>query len=288
MKKMFVAVTAMLLFAAACKDYKQELDQANRLNSDLQGQAEYKDSTINDFIKTVNEIEGGLNSITEKQDAVQMQAKDNETQTQARERILANIQEIEQMLQANKEKLGALQSRLAKSGVKIKELEGMIASLNSQIVQRDSAIVLLNGQITDLNGKVATLNTTIDTMLSASTAKTGVINSQIAKMNTAYYTKGNAKDLVLKKILSKTGGFIGLGKSQKVTGDFDMNEFTQVDITKFNKIDINSKIFELGTAHPTESYRVNRQGKDMVIDMEITNAEKFWSTSKYLVIITGK
>ncbi|MBK8847366.1 MAG: hypothetical protein IPO27_12805 [Bacteroidetes bacterium] len=288
MKRFFFAALAASTLMIACKDYKQELDSANRLNAELQAQTDYKDSTINDFIKNISDIESGLNAITDKQDAVQMQANDNENRSQARERILGNISEIELMLKENKEKLAALQARLSKSGVKIKALEEMITALNSQIAMRDSSIVLLTGQIEGLNTKVASLSTTIDTMSRVSNEKTDVINKQIATMHTAYYTKGNMKDLILKKVVSKTGGFLGMGKSQKLTGDFESNNFTQIDITTFSKIDINSKYFELATAHPSDSYKINKVGKDMVTDMEITNPDKFWSASKYLVIVTGK
>ena len=47
---------------------------------------------------------------------------------------------------------------------------------------------------------------------------------------------------------------------------------------------IDSKGAKLVTSHPADSYTLNKE-KDKVVSIQITNAEKFWSASKYLVVV---
>jgi hypothetical protein len=41
------------------------------------------------------------------------------------------------------------------------------------------------------------------------------------------------------------------------------------------------------TSHPSDSYTLDKDAsdKDKVTNIVITNSEKFWSTSKYLVVV---
>jgi hypothetical protein len=53
---------------------------------------------------------------------------------------------------------------------------------------------------------------------------------------------------------------------------------------KVNTIPIDSKDAKIITSHPSDSYTLNKE-KDKVVSLQITNAEKFWSASKYLVVV---
>ncbi|MEZ4825231.1 MAG: hypothetical protein R3C61_02895 [Bacteroidia bacterium] len=61
--------------------------------------------------------------------------------------------------------------------------------------------------------------------------------------------------------------------------------FTAIDITKVSSIPFDSKKAELLTSHPSDSYVFNQENKK-ITSLEITNPEKFWKASKYLVVVT--
>ncbi|MBL7882914.1 MAG: hypothetical protein JNL69_02515 [Bacteroidia bacterium] len=110
------------------------------------------------------------------------------------------------------------------------------------------------------------------------------IGVKTEKLNTAFYAFGTSKELIKNGVLTKEGGFIGIGKSQKVKEDFNKNYFTKVDITTTSEIVLGSKKAKLVTSHPADSYKIEgAEGKAEKI--VITNAENFWSVSKYLVIV---
>jgi hypothetical protein len=47
---------------------------------------------------------------------------------------------------------------------------------------------------------------------------------------------------------------------------------------------VNLKKVKLVTSHPSDSYTLEKNG-DQVSNIQITNPEKFWRASKYLVVV---
>ena len=86
-----------------------------------------------------------------------------------------------------------------------------------------------------------------------------------------------------KNVISKEGGFIGLGKTTKVKDDFNKDYFTKINIESTTTINIGAKRAKILSSHPHDSYKL--VGEKPVEKIEITNAEEFWSASKYLVIV---
>ena len=62
-----------------------------------------------------------------------------------------------------------------------------------------------------------------------------------------------------------------------------MNYFTKIDIRKVNVIPLESRYAELLTNHPANSYSLLKDSKGEYT-LRITDAAKFWSVSKYLVV----
>ena len=66
--------------------------------------------------------------------------------------------------------------------------------------------------------------------------------------------------------------------------DFNKDYFTQIDIRTDKEIKLYSKDAELLTTHPAGSYEWQKDAKGQLVLM-ITNPNKFWSVSRYLVIL---
>jgi hypothetical protein len=67
--------------------------------------------------------------------------------------------------------------------------------------------------------------------------------------------------------------------------DFNEGIFTKIDYTSSKLIDIVSKKIEIVSTHPANSYKLIKQG-DKIMALDITDPDKFWSASKYLVVVT--
>jgi uncharacterized coiled-coil protein SlyX len=184
-----------------------------------------------------------------------------------------------------------LQKKLKASNTKNAELEAMIDNLNKSIVEKDAEIAELKDQLGKLNIKVAdlgnqvtTLNTNVESLSAENKAKQQAIDEKTAALNTAYYVIGTTKDLKDKKIIDKTGGFIGIGRTKQVSRDINNSNFTKVDITTFTELPINKKKAVLLSNHPVGSYKLQANDKKVVEKLVILNYTDFWSRSKYLVI----
>lgn len=94
-------------------------------------------------------------------------------------------------------------------------------------------------------------------------------------MNMAWFVFGTKSELKEQKILQK-GDVLQ-------SDDFNKDYFTQIDIRTDKEIKLYSKSAKLLTNHPEGSYSLVKDAKGQYI-LKITNPNKFWSVSRYLVI----
>ena len=284
MKKLIFAA-AIALTITACDNRQAEVDQANRQKDSLASIINERDSSLNDFLSSFNEIEKNLDSIARKQNAINVNVdKQGELNKTAKERINENIAAINQLMNENRAHIAELNRKLKNSGSKIAHFETMIQTLNEQIAQKDRELADLNDKLNSLNTQVAQLQTSVDTLTRTTLAQTKTIDEQTTSLHTAYFVVGKSKDLQTMKVIDKTGGLLGIGKTSKLSSNFDNNKFTRIDYVQTSTIPIDSKDAKVITTHPSDSYTMNKD-KDKVVSLSITNAEKFWSASKYLVVV---
>lgn len=284
MKKLIFAA-AIALTITACDNRQAEVDQVNRQKDSLASIINERDSSLNDFLSSFNEIEKNLDSIARKQNAINVNVdKQGELNKTAKERINDNIAAINQLMNDNRAQIAELSRKLKKSGNKIAHFETMIQTLNEQIAQKDRELADLNDKLNSLNTQVAQLQTSVDTLTRTTMAQSKTIDEQTTSLHTAYFVVGKSKDLQTMKVIDKTGGLLGIGKTSKLSTNFDNNKFTRIDYVQTSTIPIDSKGAKVITTHPSDSYTLNKEN-DKVVSLSITNAEKFWSASKYLVVV---
>ena len=107
-------------------------------------------------------------------------------------------------------------------------------------------------------------------------------------MNKAFYACGTTKQLKAKGLLTKKGGFIGLGKTKSLSGSLSDSAFVQIDITKTKLIPVNSKKAKLISEHPANSYQFIRDNNNKIESIEIKDPVLFWKISKYAVVQVTK
>lgn len=281
MKKLFYLI-AFLPLAFGCGGNKQEgvlsaEDSLRAVSSGQQVRIHDQDTSIQSFIRGFNEIQDNLDIIKAKEKIVTASSKDSETRKSKEDQIVEDIQAIYDIMNKNKTRLASMREKLNKSNTKNAELEKFITRLTAEIESKDAQIGDLKTQLEQLNVAMTNLNITYQEATQESAVKT-------EKLNTAFYAFGTSKELIKNGVLTKQGGFIGIGKNQKMKEDFNKTYFTKVDVTTTNTIALSAKKAKLITTHPSGSYKIEGpEGK--VEKLTILNAEDFWSTSKYLVIV---
>jgi len=284
MIKLKLTATALLLALSSlmftsCKDEGKVAnplaDSLSNVNSSLNGQLSDKEAALQEFISSFNEIQENLNAIKEKEKIVSKVTTAGDAKSKQGQ-IQEDIQSIYDLMQKNKNRIGSLSSKLKQSNLKIEGLEKMIENLQNSITLKDGEIAELKTKLEGLNVELSNLNTNYKSLESENNAKQETIN-------TAYYAIGTKKELIEKKVITKEGGFIGIGKSTVVKEDFNREYFTKVNIEQLSSVNIGAKKAKVITSHPSSSYKL--VGEKPVEKLEIKNATEFWSVSKYLIIV---
>jgi vacuolar-type H+-ATPase subunit I/STV1 len=289
-KLLFVLVLPVMMLATSCNQKNEEIAMLKAKNDSLISIGFVKDSTVIDFVNAFNDIQSNLDSIKMKEKVISKAVDGNsEIKTRSKDQINSDINLIYKMQQDNRNMVASLRSKLKKSGVYSVELEKMVETLSKQIEEKDVQIAQLkedlakvNIQVTDLTTKVVDLNANVDNLSTQNTERQAVIDAKTAELNTAYYVVGTTSYLTDKKIITKEGGFIGLGKSKELATEMNKSNFTKVDITNFKGVSIMKDKMTILTSHPKTSYRLT--GKNLSDSLIITNAKEFWSLSKVLVM----
>ena len=284
MKKYCLIILVALVAFGCDPTNTDEYKKLKAQNDSLATVTGKNDETIIDFVSSLNEVQQNLETIKQKENIITVNTTGGvEKKEDIKAQINQDIQTIYELMQDNKATIKKLNKRLKKSNVKIKELEEMLALLTRQMKDKDLEIEQLKAQLEKLNIVVEDLMATVDTLSNENENKQKVINDQTDEINTAFYVYGSAKELKDHQVITKEGGFIGLGRMEKLMEDFNKEYFTKVDIRKLKSIPIFKKKARLITTHPSDSYRF--YGEKKVDSLIIINPKKFWTASKYLVVV---
>jgi len=287
MKKLMVIALIPFIFAA-CEN-KEQTARINQLQEEqamLMNDTRTKDSLINDFMQTLNEIESNLAEIKSTEKLISKEtASGTELSRSARQRVNEDIKLINALMAENKEKISSLNSKLRQSNIRIAEFEKMIEATNQQLAIRDKEIDSLKTELSTLNFTIAVLNDTINSYANKTVALSTQVTEKTNELNTAYYVVGEKKELIEHNILSKQGGLLGIGRTQKVAGDVNLDDFTKIDIRNLKSIPLDVKKATVMSVHPAGSYELVGTDK-RVNELVIKDPVLFWQKSRMLVIST--
>ena len=284
MKKYLILLLIPVLFACG-RAAKKEAEAMKAKNDSLMAQSMQKDEAINEFIATVNDIQGTLDTIKMKENIINLSTnKTGELKLSAKDQIKTDITSIYMLMGKNKKEISDLTRKLKSSNMKVTELQKLVDRLQKDIADRNVEIEALRDKLAKLNIVIETANLRLDTLSNVVKAQSGKLNEQQqtlaqqdAALNTAYYIIGTEKDL-------KKNGVIG--KGDKLLSDFNKTLFTKVDIRKLTEVSILSKKAKVISNHPTSSYKLVGD-KKIIQSLRITDYRAFWSNVKYLVILVN-
>ena len=281
MKKLLLVACVAAFCLTGCNNGKNDSAAQNTAQADsLNGIIAQKDSEINDLMGTLNEIEEGFQQISEAEHRVSL-AKDGEG-VNKKQKLKEDIQFIADRMKQNRELIAKLQKQLANGTLKGAQLQKTIEGLQKQLEEKDAQLQTLREEldtkdihIAALDETVNNLNTKTNRLTAESNQKTETINAQDKQIHTAWYVFGTKKELKEQSIIQD---------GKVMTGNFNKNYFTKVDIRNLSEIKLYSKSAKLLTTHPSSSYSLVRDANKQYT-LRITNSQLFWSTSKYLVVL---
>lgn len=273
------AVAALCLGIASCDNGKLK-----ERNAQLEGDVEGLVATQDTLLGLVNELTEGMNQIKQLENIISTPGALGESSSK-KEQIRNDMLAIQQALEARRQRLDELEKQLANDKGQNAKLLKTISSLKEQIANQEREISSMKEQLAAANVQIAELNTTVDSLNTGlATEKREREIAQEAstamaeQLNTCYYAIGTKNELKANKILES--GF--LRKTKIMESDFNMSYFTKADKRTLTSIPLNAKKGEVMTKQPKDSYNISEVNGAAVLN--ITNPEKFWSMSNYLVI----
>ncbi len=278
--KKFIFVAAIASALVACNEGSQKSGSLMLQRDSLQKVIDQKDTEINDLMGTFNEIQQGFDLINEAQGRVNMM-KGNAENNSTAENIRENMEFIQETLAENKRKIEELENKLNTGSINSAKLKEAINSLSQQLNEKNREIEALRAQLEEKDVVIQELGNAVNSLKEENTQvkqqrdeTEQIARNQDAQLNTAWYVFGTSKELKKEGILSK---------GEVLQGNYNKNYFTKIDIRKVSVIPLESKSATLLTNHPAGSYTLLKDSKGEYT-LRITDATKFWSVSKYLVI----
>ncbi|MBQ8655957.1 MAG: hypothetical protein IJ527_02705 [Prevotella sp.] len=281
MKKVFVFALCCIALASCNLGKEKDADiKASQERDSLNQIIAQKDNEINEMMATFNQIEAGFRAISEAEGRVTLNRTGEGSSAQSR--IQENMQFIQQTMQQNKALIEKLRQQLKGSSVKSEQLQKTLDNLTKQLETKTQEIDQLRAElaardihIAELDEQVTNLNENVSNLTEQNQQRQEVITTQDKELNTAWFVFGTKKELKEQHILD--GGEV-------LKSNFNKDYFTKIDIRQWKEIKLFSRKAEMLTPHPAGSYSLDKDDKDQYV-LHILDAQKFWSTSKYLVIL---
>ena len=289
MKK--IVLTAALVFVAmnftSCN--QKELDNRQYKIDSLQSIVDTKDAEIDSLFVMLNEIEDNLSMINSKYSTVQEMRRNNiEGDVNQRKQIAEQMSAIETMMADNKKKIAQLNQRVGTLDKKAADLEAFITRLEERAAQQEQQIAALTAELENSKLVIKGLNKDVSDLTAQNQEKANYIAQQTAEANRAWFVVGSYNELKEAGIVTKTGGFIGIGRKQGTVADMNTELFTEIDRTKVTTISINKKKAVVISQHPDNSYELvaDEENDAVTAYLRILNPTQFWKYTDYLVIST--
>ncbi|MCI4667588.1 MAG: hypothetical protein MRZ79_05450 [Bacteroidia bacterium] len=301
-KRSHIAILLLSMSLLSCN--KKKIEQLEAQNQTLLQEQQVRDSLLNDFASSFEAFEENLSQIREREQLI-ITPQENERRAESKDRIKADLEVIEDLLDSNKEIINNLNQQVDESKAKAGQFRSMVNGLKKKLATKDAEIAdfktkleganfeieKLSNSITDLESSIASLNETNSNQTARLTAQKTILETQeeqmadqLNKINTGYMAIGTSKELKQKNIINKEGSFLGLGGRMVVEEDISETDFVKIDISNTTTIPLEGKKVELVSNHPSDSYTLKTvDGK--VESIEIIHPDDFWKVSKFLVVV---
>lgn len=274
----------VFLIAISCKDEEMEAEVQNlrEENARLSQNLSQQDSTLRIFNESFTSIQENLSLIGDREESIQVKQGELGRGEDTRDAITRDIQTINSLIDENKKTIDRLNKTVANYGGEVAGFKKLVAQLNSDIEAKEAQIGTLKENLTAANFTIDILNVMLDSTEYKNEIQSQMIEEQTTNINTAHYAIGTFKELSENKVVEKKGGIIGIAATKTLMDDFNKDYFAEIDIRNVNTIPLNAEDVQIVTIHPKDSYTLSGEEEKT---LAITNPKKFWSASKYLVVV---
>ena len=280
MKKLTLVALCLLMLGSCQEQKTTKPDPLQELRDSFNEVVSQKDAELSDIMNTLSDIQDGFRLIDETQGKLAVANANPESMSP--QDVRQHIESINNTLRLNKERIAHLEQQLKSSSIASAKLRGTIEEMNRQLTEKTQQIAQLEEQLRTKDIKIAeqteqitTLSQDKEELTKENEQKAQTVAKQDKELNTAWYVFGTKRELKEQHILEN-------GDVMK-TNNFNKDYFTKIDIRVVTSVKLYSKSAQMLTSHPAGSYTLDRDAQKQYT-LHITDPQKFWSVSHYLVI----
>jgi hypothetical protein len=285
-----IATAGVVAFYLELSDKQKQLASAEQAMMNQQ----------NHVMAVYDQIEANLASIREHESMISkgFNGPENSSNMMPEERIQNEINYVKYLIDENNKLIASLNDQINKKNGRIAGYEKTVKDFQTKVAkyqeQLDQLVAEKEALKNDLDNTMQAKNhlaSQIDQFENEVVMKNGIIDQQNKQLldkelalHTAYYKVGNYKTLRDQQILEKEGGVLGINRVTTLTENPDPDRFQKIDTREVTRIPIDARHWEIVTDQDPASYKLEYENNTAEY-INITDPEKFWSKSQYLVIV---
>jgi len=255
------------------KELQAQRDSLMMLSSGAQSEAA-------EMMAVISEVEENFAKIREAEKYISTQsAQSGEMSQDTKNRVAENFKMFNEILQRNKAQLDELNRKQSGSSKEIVSLKNTISRLNNEMKESATRLTTLQNELALKDERIAQLSQDVTSLAIEAEQQSATIQEQDRSLHTAYYVFGTANELKDQKILS--GGF--LQQTRVLQDTFNKDYFLKIDVREVTEIPLYAPKGKLWSTHPEGTYEFVK-GSDGNLVFHITDTQRFWSLTKYLII----
>lgn len=292
MKKVIIITSALLMAVgfSACVENSSKYKALQAQLDSLQTNYNIQGAELDEVFATINEIEQGLSSIRESESILSVQTSDGlEIKEGSKEQLKQDVEAIQNAIKNYQAEIKKLQNdkrlqsvqfkkRLSAMQKELKEKSDIIETISKQLEEKEAQIKLQSKQIATLDEVVSNLKDEVSTLSTEGSMLKAKVADQEAEIYSVYYIVGTKAELIEAGVMTKGGLF----KSSKVSYQSEKDAFVRIDLREISEINTNARKAKVMSIHPKGTYAFVENDGEMILN--ISDPEKFWQQTKYLVI----
>ena len=287
---LFAAGAMMVIGLGACVENSGKYKALQAQLDSLQNSYNVQGAELDEVFATINEIEQGLSSIRESESILAVQTADGiEIKAGSKEQLKSDVEAIKSAIKNYQDEIKKLENdkrlqsaqfkkRLSAMQKELKEKSEIIETISRQLEEKEAQIARQSKQIATLDETVSNLKDEVSTLSTEGQQLKAKVADQEAEIYSVYYIVGSKAELIEAGVMTRGGLF----KSSKVSYQAEKDAFVKIDLREISEINTNAGKAKVMSIHPKGTYACVENDGEMVLN--ISDPEKFWQQTKYLVI----
>jgi chromosome segregation ATPase len=287
MKRIIILLVGIVLIASCTNrnnnNNVRESEEYLRLQAQLdsvKAQSVATDAQAAEMMAIISEVEANFERIRAAERIISTQsAQSGEMSVDAKTQVNDNFRMINEILQRNRTQLAELERRAQGGAAELTALRSTVTRLQRELESSAARVTELQNTLAQRDAQIAQLSQDVVDIANENEQQAITIQEQDRTIHTAFYVFGTMNELRANRILS--GGF--LQQTRVLQDTFNREYFLQIDIRQTTEIPLYARRAKLWSTHPDGTYEL-MEGDDRNLTLVITDTQRFWSLTKYLII----